>query len=356
VSEAASNTALVAPTVAVCTAAPVVTINANNNNVWVPIYTSTGALVAAINGNGNALGTVTANYYTTTADRIDALGVHYLGRNFGITVGIQPVTPASVRLYYTDAEMVNLQNFDPTASNANVNVTHVPSGTCLTAFSPQGAVPQLIAPGASDRLDFGTGAYMQFQTPSFSSFFIHTGSSPLPIELKTLSAKENGRFNTVLWETAIEDNVDYFVVEKSENGFSWSNAGRVYPNASKRYSFDDKTPFATTYYRLKNVDKDAREATSKSVVVERQTGKFNITSIAPNPTQGDLTVKFETTNNDDINIHILDIFGKIVLNQNVAAEKGINTVLVNTSNLPIGAYFISLNNGEKTLIAKMVKQ
>ncbi len=358
VSEAASNTAVVAPTVAACTAAPSVSIGSSNNNVWVPIYTSTGALVAAINGNGNTLGVVTANYYTTTTDRTDAQGVHYLGRNFGITVGVQPAvgTPALVRLYYTDAEMTNLQNFDPSASNANVNVTHVPGGSCLTAFNPQGFTPALIAPGASDRLDFGAGAYLQFPTPSFSSFFIHTGSTPLPIELKNLAAKENGKFNTVFWETAIEDNLDYFIVEKSENGLSWSNAGRVYPNTSKRYAFDDKTPFATTYYRLKNVDKDTREATSKSVVVERQIGKFNITSIAPNPTQGDLSVKFETTDNNAVVIHVLDIFGKIVLTQKVDAEKGINTVLVDTSNLPNGAYFISLNNGEKTLLSKMIKQ
>jgi Secretion system C-terminal sorting domain len=190
---------------------------------------------------------------------------------------------------------------------------------------------------------------------SFSIFALGAINNALPITLKSFSATEKGTVNVVNWETAMEQNVREFMIEKSQNGTTWTAMGTIMPNIQKRYTMMDNNPFATTYYRLKNIDNDGRTDVSNMVVVERKTDKFNITSVAPNPTASDLTVKFETTENTDVTIRVLDLFGRVVLSQQVNAAKGFNAAVINTQHLAAGAYFLNVNDGVTTLTQRIVK-
>ena len=190
---------------------------------------------------------------------------------------------------------------------------------------------------------------------TFSIFAVAGVNAVLPITLKSFTATENGAANVINWETAVEENVRNFVVEKSNDGKNWTNLGEMLPNTSKRYRMNDNTPFTTTYYRLKNIDKDTREDVSNVVVVNRKTGKFTITSVSPNPTNNDVNLKFETTDNANVIINVQDIFGRVVLTQRVDANKGFNTVTVITSEIPAGAYFLNVNDGTSILTQRIVK-
>ncbi len=204
----------------------------------------------------------------------------------------------------------------------------------------------------------GTGPYIMTATgiDAFSPFIVGGGSSVLPISLVHFSAKNNGFSNLISWETAVEQNVRNFAIEKSENSKDWTVLDICLPNPSKRYEMKDNSPFAVTYYRLKNVDNDGREQVSKVISVQRQTGRFHISSISPNPTFGDLTVNFENNASSDVKIKILDIFGKIIFTQSIPSEKGMNSAEINTSNLSVGSYFLTMNNGVTNLTQRFVKQ
>ena len=180
-------------------------------------------------------------------------------------------------------------------------------------------------------------------------------SSPLPVRLLSFTASENGAANTINWKTATEINVRHFVVEKSIDGKNWTIVGEKLPNTSKNYRLDDNTPFSTTYYRLKNVDNDGREDVSNTVVVNRKTGKFAITSVFPNPTTSDVNLMFETTENASIIINVQDIFGRVILTQKMEANQGFNLVTVNTAEIPAGTYFLNLNDGSSILTKKIIK-
>ena len=180
-------------------------------------------------------------------------------------------------------------------------------------------------------------------------------SSPLPVRLLSFTASENGAANTINWKTATEINVRHFVVEKSIDGKNWTIVGEKLPNTSKNYRLDDNTPFSTTYYRLKNVDNDGREDVSNTVVVNRKTGKFAITSVFPNPTTSDVNLMFETTENASIIINVQDIFGRVILTQKVEANQGFNLVTVNTAEILAGTYFLNLNDGSSILTKKIIK-
>jgi hypothetical protein len=202
-----------------------------------------------------------------------------------------------------------------------------------------------------------TAGYLEILgVASFSPFTLAGPVGALPITLKSLFAKNNGTANLISWETAIEQNVRSFIIEKSENSKDWTILDGTLPNATKRYEMKDNTPFATTYYRLKNIDNDGREQVSKVVSVQRQTGKFNISSIAPNPTFNDLTVNFENNDAADVTIQVLDIFGKIIFTQSITSEKGFNSANIHTSNLLAGSYFLNMNNGVSNVTQRFVKQ
>ncbi len=191
---------------------------------------------------------------------------------------------------------------------------------------------------------------------SFSPFTLGNTTTPLPIILKSIAAWESNEANLIAWETAIEQNVRNFIIEKSDNSKDWKTLEMTVPNASQRYEIKDNLPFPTTYYRLKNTDNDGREQWSKVLSVQRKANKFEINSIFPNPTFQDLTVSFENIVQSDIQVQILDVLGKVVFTQNIISEKGFNTTLLNTSNLVTGSYFLNLNNGTSNVVKRFVKQ
>ena len=337
---------------AAATSACAATTNAtisNGNNKWQYLQSAAGNVVAAVKDNGNVLGSINFSYYSPTgAIRQDANSTFYMNRNISITPA-NPMNAATVRIYYTASELTSYQGSVPAATANNLNITHVAGAACATTFS--GLSTLLSGTGGSDVI----GSYVEFTTPSFSAFYIHTGSTPLPITLKSLTATEKGAANVINWETAVEYNVRNFVVEKSNDAKTWTKLGEETPSATKRYSMIDNAPFATTYYRLRNIDNDGREDVSNIVVVNRKTGKFTITSVSPNPTNNDVNLKFETTDNANVTINVQDIFGRVVLTQQVDANKGFNTVTVPTSEIPAGAYFLNVNDGTSILTQRIVK-
>lgn len=77
-------------------------------------------------------------------------------------------------------------------------------------------------------------------------------------------------------------------------------------------------------------------------------------TVFPNPTQGDITVQFSTTQTADIAISLMDIQGHVVY------TKQINGVVNHTetieNNFAKGVYFLTVNNGKEVKVQKVVIQ
>lgn len=83
----------------------------------------------------------------------------------------------------------------------------------------------------------------------------------LPIELLYFSGKPVNKSNLIYWATATEHNTTHFVVEKSENGTTWSELGTVAAAGNStqelRYDITDNTVKPIyNYYRLTQYDID----------------------------------------------------------------------------------------------------
>ena len=307
----------------------------------------TGAVTAGTPGTS---GTATLGYYW----------------NIALDAANQLTSPVSVRFYYIQSDLDALSTsvvatYGGTAT-APVwfKTVGVPYSYSSSNVAATGQWMGMVAPTTTLSQDANGAKYAEMSgITSFSGGTVAVSSgvsSPLPITLKSFAATEKGAANVINWETAVETNVRNFMVEKSYDAKTWTQLGEEAPNATKRYSMIDNTPFATTYYRLKNVDNDGREDVSNIVVVNRKTGKFAITSVSPNPTTSDISLKFETTANTNVVISVIDIFGRVALTQQNEAQKGINTVTVNTSEIPSGTYFLQLYDGNYTILQRIIKQ
>ena len=142
----------------------------------------------------------------------------------------------------------------------------------------------------------------------------------LPIELSEFGAERRaGRDVEVQWSTASETNNEYFVIERSTDGYDWEARGTIPGSGNStnllEYDFTDlNEERITTYYRLKQVDFDGEYSYSDVVAV----GPANISSQAellayPNPSKGRFNVQ-SVKGLQSINLY--DLNGRLIMNMN----------------------------------------
>jgi hypothetical protein len=171
----------------------------------------------------------------------------------------------------------------------------------------------------------------------------------LPIRLKSFSGKAGDAYNLLEWVTLSEKNVQWHIVERSANGLTWSETGRLPGRADSQaplsYKLEDRQPLARAYYRLRSVDFDGSASVSQLILLNRPTETFAITAAFPSPATDDISVQFNDPSEEEIRIRLTDLSGRTVLEQTFVAEKGINTVSLSLRQLPAGVYAITLDNG-----------
>lgn len=146
------------------------------------------------------------------------------------------------------------------------------------------------------------------------------GAAALPVEFTVFTATlKDNKSVTLNWTTATELNNDYFSVEKSTNGLSFSEIGKKKgagsSSAEKKYEFTDNSPhMGVSYYRIKQTDFDGKFDYSDVVAVsfEKQSDGSCILKVYPNPCPGQCNVSLSDClegENSEIVVEIVDALG-----------------------------------------------
>ncbi|MCW3110148.1 MAG: cell surface receptor domain protein, partial [Segetibacter sp.] len=258
---AIANTRAITPGVAgTCTPMTSTTINnsTNNANEWVPLLDEAGNLVAALNANGNNLGTVkTKVYLNNTATRKDATNNYYLDRNLQITPSIQPVTNVGVRIYLRASELTKLIN--TTGSRvSNISQLNLTKNTdnCSSFLSSKGSDFLQVGNGSGSAT---AGYYVEFSIPSFSSFYMNAGLKVLPIKLSEFKVQHVVNGNQLFWKCNNNSTTEKFEAEYSVDGSRFEKFNEIKANAQTIFSYSlihYNIPNAQVlYYRLKITEK-----------------------------------------------------------------------------------------------------
>jgi hypothetical protein len=76
---------------------------------------------------------------------------------------------------------------------------------------------------------------------------------------------------------------------------------------------------------------------------------INNVELYPNPTEGDVHIKFSANQAEKMVVQITDITGKVVSTSQIASKEGSNLIVVPTDGMSSGTYFVKLGNNAKAL-------
>ncbi len=185
----------------------------------------------------------------------------------------------------------------------------------------------------------------------------------LSVSLLDFHAEKTGATAMLTWQTANEHKSDAFFIERSPDGRNWTTIGDVKAAGSSHsvvgYSFRDEHPLeGMNYYRIRVTDLDGgfKNTDLRNLYFGKQ-NPVTIVSVLPNPFSDKLAVSYTLPENGNVMMRVIDARGEIVFSEENDGLKGINTVVLNTSNFAKGLYFATLYfNGVNTNYKIVVKQ
>ncbi len=181
----------------------------------------------------------------------------------------------------------------------------------------------------------------------------------LPLELLSFDGRTTERnTNMLTWVTASETNTDWIVLERSSDISSWETVERVKAQGWSfdihEYSAEDLNPYLLTYYRLRIIDLDGAEYYSNVVALERNS--LSGITISPVPAMKDVFLQFDSGNEGDLSLTVVDIYGRELSKELVPVVVGLNTIKIDIRNYPSGLYYVTLDNGIDQQTKRIVKQ
>jgi hypothetical protein len=176
------------------------------------------------------------------------------------------------------------------------------------------------------------------------------GSNPLPVELTSFTASNNGRNIQISWTTKTEENSNKFEIERSlyENQ-DWVIAGSVKAsgtiNTPRNYSYIEKNTQAGKYqYRLKMIDNNGSYKYSNIIEAEIAVPKaFAISQNYPNPFNPTTKIDYQVPVDSKVILEVYNIAGqKIIELVNQEQSAGYYTVDFGSTKLSSGVYIYRL--------------
>lgn len=199
----------------------------------------------------------------------------------------------------------------------------------------------------------GSSRYLFLRLSSFSGV---TSDSTLPLDLLSFSAKPDALGKTVnlAWKTANEVNTQDFIVERRSDNTEFSAVGTVLSKntpGTHSYSFTDLRPLSgTSYYRLKQRDKDGKYSNSEPTDVKIENIALNI---FPNPVSKELVVSHEYVKQPSV-FKVVGLDGKNLVKANTSV--GSSSTTINVSALPSGTYVLVYEGEGKPQSQKFIKK
>jgi hypothetical protein len=191
--------------------------------------------------------------------------------------------------------------------------------------------------------------------PGFGDFSIGAGTTPMPVELTSFSARVVDNQVRLNWETATELNNYGFYIERSADRENWKEIGFVPGNGTsyspKSYVYfdelgDELQRLPELSYRLRQMDRDG--TTDYSNIVNVNTGGLpegvELYAAYPNPFNPATTISFAIGTPARVTLKVYNALGQAVATilSGSAMDAGLHTVGFDGAQLPSGVYLAVL--------------
>jgi hypothetical protein len=171
-----------------------------------------------------------------------------------------------------------------------------------------------------------------------------------PVEWLGFEAIQQGETALCSWETASEEAVSHFVVERSPDGQSFERVAEVAATGNsqvaQQYRAVDESPFpGENIYRVKAVDMDGsfRYSNLQSLWFESSLS----VSVFPNPNWGEVKVRLTSFEASEVELYLRNLQGQLVFQQNVAVAGGVAEIPLSLETFAEGVYLLEVRHAEQ---------
>ena len=307
-------------------------------------YTTTGC-----NCHGNQTGTVSMTGIAAkvlpntkyTFNLVYAPGASY--KYFGLDVKASAGTLAAGTGEKISSK--ELTHSAPMGGTATTSYTF--AAASWTSPATLGAITFNFAAVAGSSTGTTSGPY---QIGSFTT----TVAATTPVEFAAVNTKWLGENKvSIAWKTASETNANFFEVERSINGLSYTPIAKVSAAGTSttinNYSINDVvTGTNLAYYRIKLTDNDGETSLSEVRAVNVKPAKSIIKSMYPNPTVAGqpVNIQYVAVENGKVNVELYNCLGKKMNSLTTDAVIGENDIKFNLGRfVSPGIYYVVVTNG-----------
>jgi hypothetical protein len=253
------------------------------------------------------------------------------------------------------------------------------NATALVGYSVAGAkyvkgqsqgVRALIG-GPSNSLDFGVGLLNLGNTvgTTFDFVFDNNGlgkayafpftscNIPLPATLLEFKGQINDKTVALSWITLTEDNVNFYELQRSNDGTQFETIAIVFTKGSQHneYAYIDNHPNnGINYYRLKIVDRDNHFKFSDIITVHFNDELPGDVRITPNPTDIDINVKITGLEKGIYRFELLNSLGQLQLTKTVNITMYVQKeIMPCTDRMNSGMYWLNIYNEKNNRVKSL---
>lgn len=274
-------------------------------------------------GNGFAFGIIDGNLYIKLE----------VDDNFGGTFVIQENNLYAVP--FDDIFRTYRFYFLPASGSAEIRV----DGNVVWSYYI-GSPSNMIWPNGNVMIGYMMDGSGSDKTIFDNAVISEVDDSALPVEMSTFEVVSLADKVSLKWATESELNNDYFTIERSRDGEEFhqlenvKGAGTI--NTHQSYSYFDVNPLTgVSYYRIVQTDFDGENSASEILSVQFESEDDGV-FIFPNllEKRGELQIKLPFVG-EDIQIVIINVTGKEVLNQKFDSQDHLKMSVPSTSGVYI---------------------
>lgn len=353
------------------------------SNGWTYYYDISNAtrLVFAIqhdplNGGSNNFKATVVLTTTPAANTLDRTNVPTVQGNFLMPrywnvniVGSMP-NPVNVRFYYDTAEL-SATIARATAWQTLVGASNISGPLWFKTQGHDFSAADVTTTNVNTRLGLtpiaGTEQgvnYVEFDgVPSFSggtvAIRVSNTNPELPVVLSYFDVVDEECNAIVKWRTETEINSQEFIIQKTTDGYTWTDTKQVAAagNSSSAidYSINDGPVSGLEYFRLKMIDIDGQFKYSPIVSLQTSCSEEIGFITFPNPVNSNLFIQFSSTLSGDATVKVINPLGQQEMSSVVTNISADNTTELDLSGLPDGVYFLTISIAGRATTRTIVK-
>ena len=256
----------------------------------------------------------------------------YMSKTINVYATNTTFSSTADAIFNKDADLIQLTN----CGNPPVSGSNFPSVTKVNIFAPS-FTPNPIAP----------------------NFTGSCGSILLPVELVSFIGQCKENEIELTWQTASEENNDYFLIEKSEDGKNFSIIAKVFghgnSNSTIYYNYHDFNILNSNYYyRLRQVDFNGQETESNDIFVPYNCRGINSTTINAffNIESNEIIINSMYENEELTTVFMTDLAGRIVFSETLNLSS--RTVIPVQKSISNSVYILGVKNTKNTYFKKLL--